>query len=764
MRNPFASRRASLSRALTLAGAAAPLLFPAPARALTRVPYSLEETVQRSESIFVGRVVSRTPRWTDQAKGWMRTDVVLEVEDGISGARTGDSVTVSYWGGQIGNEAMGVSGVKIPLPNERFVMLLKPADEPSGISPVVGEVDGLFPVVNSAGGPVVTTADGANVALPAESGVAGGGQAMPPPGGKMPLSRFTSWLRANVTGLRARPVAPRPQGFLPQERVYPGQPAPETSITRAPAGAAVKPQGSPDEAAAPAPPAATPEVQPATPVSGVKGGGGVSLLYNFLGPAASLPITFNQLPPNLSPWAGVDQAMMVKWNYYADVFRVRGTPTGGFAWGNDRFDMCGLPSSETMRSVYGEPWGSNTLGICYWRSRNNVLIEADISLNPAYNWTLDDEWVFEGGSAWSFRNVMLHELGHAWGLDHNFRGISVMNYVLQEVGPLLSMPFMDDAEAIRRRYTGAVQNVADVGVYLFNLGSPNSSGDYPWWDEASFPFSARAGESFNASGFHVENVGTVEKNVVVEWYLYHRPELRQPLLPHADDRLRFVAAVLSLQSHHHVSHGAVRHPGGQLLPRDIRAERRRRRPVRLPARQQPRLHPPRAERKAASLQRLTDRPHPEAGRKRYRQGLAAWPVQRRARHTRRRAVYPGLSVGRDDPHRRHVRHVHADGANRLGAHHVHAHGGVWSERSHHGPHCAESHDGGRAQGAPRQRRARHPYLRRSRFPERGTRGQLGVCRGPPRRCSLDPQGERPRVVAAPRGAEARQRLRNLSRK
>jgi hypothetical protein len=215
----------------------------------------------------------------------------------------------------------------------------------------------------------------------------------------------------------------------------------------------------------------------------------------------------------------VDQQQMGKWNYYADVFRVLATPTGSFGWGNNRFDMCGFPSSATMQSQFGAPWDSNTLGVCYWRTANNVLVEADVSLNPAWSWTLNDEWVFNGANAWSFRNVMLHELGHAWGLDHNFTDYSVMNYVTQSVGPLLTLPMMDDAEAIRRRYPSAAQSVSDVAVYLVNKGVPAADGKYQSWQEAAFPVSAKAGANIDISGYRLENVGTVAKNVVVEWYL-----------------------------------------------------------------------------------------------------------------------------------------------------------------------------------------------------------------------------------------------------
>lgn len=501
-----------------------PLLLPAPALALSHIPLSLEETVQESDAVFVGRVVSRQSRWADERQKWMWTDVTLRVEDGISGTRTGDTVTVRYWGGRIGGESMGIAGLDIPRNNARYVMLLKPASTAPRFSPVAGEVDGLFTVSDSPNGPTVQRGDGGPVVLPTETGPAGsppqGTPAPPPPPSGLLLSEFTAWLRSNLAPLRARPPRPRPAGFLSEEQVFPGQPAPEEGGGVIAPASPTLPQSPAGDASVPNSSAGTPDYEPATP-GPVQVRGGVKPLYSFLNAGASLPIVFNQLPATMTPWASVDQHQMSKWNYYAGIFQVRGTPTGTFAWKNDRFDMCGFPSSATMQSEFGAPWGSDTLGICYWRKNSsNVLIEADVALNPTISWTLDEEAVYSGTtSSASFRSTVFHELGHAWGLNHNFRYYSVMNYVPGWMRPLRTLPFMDDAEAIRALYPGAAIPRSDVAVYLVNRGTANSDGDFKDWVESTFPASARAGTSFTLSNFHMENTGTTTRNVVVEWYL-----------------------------------------------------------------------------------------------------------------------------------------------------------------------------------------------------------------------------------------------------
>src|SRR5437764_13610269 len=103
---------------------------------------------------------------------------------------------------------------------------------------------------------------------------------------------------------------------------------------------------------------------------------------------------------------------MSKWNYYASVFRVYTTPTGTFAWRDGVFDLDGWPNSATLASQYGSGWDASTIGVTF--SRFDIfgrIIEADIALNPAFSYTLDDEWVYDGSSRRSFRATPLVDPG-----------------------------------------------------------------------------------------------------------------------------------------------------------------------------------------------------------------------------------------------------------------------------------------------------------------------------------------------------------------
>ncbi|MCX6874843.1 MAG: putative Ig domain-containing protein, partial [Verrucomicrobia bacterium] len=206
---------------------------------------------------------------------------------------------------------------------------------------------------------------------------------------------------------------------------------------------------------------------------------------------------------------------MAKWNYYAsEVFRVYITPTGTYGWGNGSFDLDGWPSLADIQAVYGYSWGATTIGVTFLMYDGlGWITEADIALNPAFSFTLDDEWVLNGGSAQGFRQVMHHELGHMHGLEHQFNYLSVMNY-MPSVFRFFAMPYADDAEGIRVEYPANAVSVTDLGIYLYY-----SSG-YQSVTDATIPSSVVAGNSLTVNNYHLENVGTTTITTpTVEWYL-----------------------------------------------------------------------------------------------------------------------------------------------------------------------------------------------------------------------------------------------------
>jgi hypothetical protein len=69
-------------------------------------------------------------------------------------------------------------------------------------------------------------------------------------------------------------------------------------------------------------------------------------------------------------------------------------------------------------SYYGSAFGPDTLAITTrWTSNRTQRVEADVVLNSAFTWDSYRGNVSSRGT-WDVRRILLHEFGHALGLDH----------------------------------------------------------------------------------------------------------------------------------------------------------------------------------------------------------------------------------------------------------------------------------------------------------------------------------------------------------
>lgn len=523
------SHRPAVLRTLAALAMAMGLVVAGPglreAQATQSLPLTLTETVRQAESIVVGTVKSRQSRWGDASKRWMVTDFEFGVEKvlyaGPLKAGPGDTITLTFWGGTLEDETQAISDLRMPNLGERLMVMLRPEWNQTVSTPVVGFNEGQLVVTSDgvSGAEMVRDHQGKVLALSAtgevmrqRDTVAASIDAVP-----ATLPAFEDWLRLNVAGIKSRPSELKPTADPSDPRVLRTfELTPEVVVTRGGTEAASSRPVSRGDAKAPLGP-----VAPESAGGSVSGSDETVMSLDRVTPAfstshqAHLPIVVNNFPDSFAPWSPEDEYQMSKWNYYAsDVFRVFTTPTGTFGWPNGRFDLDGWPTSATLNSVYGYTWGATTIGVCFLRyDGSGWIIEADIALNPAYSFTLDDEWIYDGSSAQGFRHVMSHELGHMHGLDHNFNFLSLMNYFPSEFRAF-GMPYTDDAGGIRFEYPANAVSLTDLGIYLYYASGFQNVSDF------SMPSSVVAGSSFTVNDYHIENVGTTTIGTpTVEWYL-----------------------------------------------------------------------------------------------------------------------------------------------------------------------------------------------------------------------------------------------------
>jgi hypothetical protein len=111
-------------------------------------------------------------------------------------------------------------------------------------------------------------------------------------------------------------------------------------------------------------------------------------------------------------------------------------------------------------SFFGSSFGSNTLAITgySWDGSNHIL-EADILFNNHLNWDSYRGGLRFGSNGYAIgeiRRVLLHEMGHALGLDHPDQHGQHVSAVMNSVISAVETPTQDDTDGAQALY-GAPQ-------------------------------------------------------------------------------------------------------------------------------------------------------------------------------------------------------------------------------------------------------------------------------------------------------------------
>lgn len=130
-------------------------LAAAPAEAAVVRALGLRELVARAEVIGVAAVESATSFWVS---GRIVTDSILRLDLPLRGAAVGDRVVVRTLGGEVDRIGQRVFGEPIFRPGERYLVFLErlPGSSVPALLRPVGMAQGVLPVVDAPGGPLVT--------------------------------------------------------------------------------------------------------------------------------------------------------------------------------------------------------------------------------------------------------------------------------------------------------------------------------------------------------------------------------------------------------------------------------------------------------------------------------------------------------------------------------------------------------------------------------------------------------------------------------
>ncbi len=449
---------------------------------------SVREITAASPHIVVATVEESRSRWNG-LHTLILTDYTLRVEERLRGTAP-DRISITVPGGTLGKISDDTC-ISVHLqPGSRYLLFLGDLGHPT-LTPVVG---------------------------------AGQGMLREDPGAPFTFRDLVEAVRS----LEARvPLAPRPalpaaDAALPAKAWSPLAPP-------APIFGSLPPRSTPEAALPPIPGQDAPEVVEITdavstaprPASTIEG----KFLYDEL---ANPPVVVNPLTDSpFSPW---DQYQMEYWNRYSgDLFQVSASPTPNWAYNNGVSDIVGFPDDLTMKNQFGYDWsdlGTGVLAVTFARREEGAVVEADVAFNPHKSWTVDDLAATGGDSpVFGFQEVVLHELGHVWGLHHPWDDEvtwvtwdSVMNYKPRKY--YVAELYADDTNAVRHAFPpGAAIRDGLISSYVTVRDPVIINPDY--YTPGPSPATVRAGGGFGLTGpIKIENVGTVPLvNPMVEVYL-----------------------------------------------------------------------------------------------------------------------------------------------------------------------------------------------------------------------------------------------------
>jgi hypothetical protein len=497
-----------------------------------------EQTLARTDAAVLAQVTKVTRRWIGAPHASsIATDYEFRVErlvadlTGIAARRTrGNVLTLSFFGGELDGESQRAHGVPTFDVGDRVFLLLNAVEE-GAFSPLVGWWQGVYRVRGV--GPAEAVVRQATCC-----------------GGERPVDRAFFADARRPGGFDARDFADELARALPIARARPEllrdselpDAAPDAAGVAAGRGLGVcdiAPGRSTSRQPAPAEQSTLPPgPRPGALTVHTAPDGGYQIpttvvvdetprgRYGFSNGPQPRPIVFN-VPPAMGGFRDAFIDSEGYWNIYApDLFRFYASSNNSIGWPNSR-NECGFLDQSQVDNLYGFTWGS-AYGVCFTRTGflSSNIAESDIAFNTAYTWTTDPQ-VGRTTAARLFQTVAVHELGHSFGLQHQWDSnpgatwLSVMNYYPANLTYNVGWIFADDSLAAAVRYGYSIF-LNDIGVYLYantggrTGGNPNTNSI----TEQIYQFvNVFRGQPLPLTNVSIENSGTTGGSRTINWWL-----------------------------------------------------------------------------------------------------------------------------------------------------------------------------------------------------------------------------------------------------
>ena len=442
---------------------------------------TLDELIQRAAPIVEGEFIGKRSRLNLKGN-LIVTDYQFAVREVLFGSSAA-YLTLTIAGGEIDEVRDTVSDMPGFAVGDRAVLMLREGGMEGSLA-IVGVFQGQFRAVQRAGDPRWYMADGSGVLIP-RAGAAG----------YYGYDEGIEALRDYIPMARARPpvvlaaASIQLQGKGDRSQASSGSPSPEELVLFSD-------------------PADSDELRSRSLQAA-----------DFFTERDLVPVAIGTVPAD-SAWRAALERAVGSWNRYASLFTADIKNGQEWAFGNGINDVPGLVSEQERREQHGTGWEDGAIVTVLGRYENDVMVESDVLLNPAVNWTFDDGLAYADADRYSANRALLRALGSSVGLNWQGAELSVMNLrnSADKYGDL-GLLYGEDVFNVRAAFPTRAGAVDDLGVYLYRAGATNK------YDAAKLSAtSVVQGESFQVQNFVIENLGDGGGVVPrVHWYLDPAP-------------------------------------------------------------------------------------------------------------------------------------------------------------------------------------------------------------------------------------------------
>jgi len=115
----------------------------------------MDEMLTTAELIFEGRVLASEARWLTDGST-IKTFVLFEVQEIVSGDYSEKTLTLSFEGGTVGDDSISIAGISVPTVGEKGIYFVEKLGL-SFINPIVGWSQGHFLLKDDGTGKEIVT-------------------------------------------------------------------------------------------------------------------------------------------------------------------------------------------------------------------------------------------------------------------------------------------------------------------------------------------------------------------------------------------------------------------------------------------------------------------------------------------------------------------------------------------------------------------------------------------------------------------------------